>query len=184
MTKKILSIVAISFLFACGTQETNSHNENNETEHHEEGNGATIIKEIEGYEVYGHNAEVTPEGAISSAIFATMLATLDLSKDYKVQILLNEVCKKMGCWSNFKTIGDETMMVYFKDHYTIPIASESKEAIIYGKIKTDTLTVEFQKHLLDDKKEAGEQVAQNEYDAITEPKFEKSFEAESILLKK
>ena len=196
MTRKFLTIAAAFLLFACGgaetahddnhTEKTENHEESNEehSEEKEEGNGATVIAEVGGYEVYGQNAEVTPDSAMSTQEFSEIFNQADITKNYKVQITLNEVCKKMGCWSNFKIDDEQTMMVFFKDHYTIPIESSEKEAIIYGKIVNDTLTVEFQKHLLDDNKEAGDSVSQEEYDAITEDKIQKNFEAESILLKK
>ena len=74
---------------------------------------------------------------------------------------------------------------FFRDHFTIPIETASgTEAVLYGDLVMDTLSIDFQKHLLDDAKEAGDEVSQEEYDAITEDKIEASFDCESILVKK
>jgi hypothetical protein len=46
------------------------------------------------------------------------------------------------------------------------------------------MDVDMQKHLLDDAAEAGEEVSQADYDAITEDKLELVFDCESILVAK
>lgn len=103
-----------------------------------------------------------------------------------VGVTINEVCQQAGCWINFQTDAlDDPIRVFFNNHFTIPKDSTAgKQAIIYGDLVSDTITAEFQKHLLEDAKEAGEEVSQAELDAITEDKVELNFECEAILVKK
>jgi hypothetical protein len=195
MNKKNLLVgLAIStILLACSSKEKeeNTEVENTEnTEVVEESNGeestevAFMGDEKGDYLLYGHT-EFAPEDAITSE---EMFKTFDETNTFKgaVNISINEVCQNAGCWINIvKPNSDETVMVFFRDHYTIPIeTSAGKEAILYGELVSDTMTVDFQKHLLDDAAANGEEVSQEEYDAITEDKISQSFDCESILIKK
>lgn len=133
--------------------------------------------------LYGHT-DITIDDAISSAEMFTKFENEGIFNG-KVIVNINEVCQKAGCWINIEKSGDDNVMVFFRDHYTIPIESSAgKEAILYGSLISDTLSIEFQKHLLDDAAEAGETVEQSAYDAITEDKIDMSFDCESILIKK
>lgn len=199
MKKLFVVIFSISLLTACGSNsEGKSCSKENcdkeSCDHKKEGcdenckkpcckkEGETV-QMIDGYEKYGL-AEITSEGAIT---IEELVAKVGNTGDevIKVKGNINEVCKKMGCWMNLKTSDSTTMMVYFKDHFTIPKDSTvlGREVIIQGVIKADTVSVEMQKHLLDDKKEAGEEVTEKEYAAITGPKFEHSIECDAILIK-
>ncbi|MEO9546618.1 MAG: DUF4920 domain-containing protein [Crocinitomicaceae bacterium] len=135
------------------------------------------------YTLFGYS-EITAENAVSSDEMFAQFEETGAFND-KVAVTINEVCKKAGCWITFKDSKDNDVRVFFKDHFGIPTETASgTEAILYGSLVMDTVTVDFQKHLLDDAKEAGEEVAQSEYDAITEDKIEASFECESILVGK
>lgn len=134
------------------------------------------------YTLYGLE-DVDATGAVSKE---AMLATFKKTGAFegKVTVNINEVCKKAGCWINFKKSADENIMVFFRDHFTIPIEeSAGKEAVLYGNLMTDTLSVDFQRHLLDDAAEAGEVINQADYDAITTEKIDLSFDCLSILIK-
>lgn len=134
------------------------------------------------FTLFGHE-DINEEGAIGSDEMIESFIT-DGEFTGKVNVTINEVCQKAGCWINFKKNDGETVMVFFRDHFTIPIEeSADKEAILYGNLITDTLSVDFQKHLLDDAAEAGEVINQEDYDAITEEKIDVSFDCVSILLK-
>ena len=135
------------------------------------------------FTLYGH----TDFDATTSVSIDAMITEFEEAGSFNgsVEITINEVCQNAGCWINFqKSNSEETVMVFFRDHYTIPIeASNGKEAILYGELISDTLTIDFQKHLLDDAVANGEEVSQAEYDAITEDKIDVSFDCESILIK-
>lgn len=199
MNKKRLfaSLLMGTLLMSCsGEEKTEStENENLETtevvedeiveETGEESTEVAFMGDEKGdYLLYGHS-EFTPEEAVTTE---EMFKTFNENNAFEgaVNVTINEVCQNAGCWINIvKPNSDETVMVFFRDHYTIPIeTSAGKEAILFGQLVSDTLTVDFQKHLLDDAAANGEEVSQEEYDAITEDKISQSFDCESILIKK
>lgn len=90
-----------------------------------------------------------------------------------------QTCTKMGCWMNVKGPNKDTIMVYMKDHaFFVPLdGMQGKRALISGKAYFDTVSVELQKHLLED---AG--ADQADIDAVTEPKFEMAIEAAGVMI--
>jgi hypothetical protein len=135
------------------------------------------------YLLFGYS-EITSENALTIDEMLTQFEEIGSFND-KVAVTINEVCKKAGCWITFKDSEENDVRVFFKDHFGIPTETASgTAAVLYGSLAMDTLSIDFQKHLLDDAKEAGQEVAQSEYDAITEDKIEASFECESILVAK
>ncbi|MEZ4923272.1 MAG: DUF4920 domain-containing protein [Crocinitomicaceae bacterium] len=136
------------------------------------------------YTLYGHT-DIDEAGAVSTVEMFTHYESTGEFTD-KVTVSIANVCQKAGCWITFagQNEGDEIRVV-FRDHFTIPIETPAgTEAILLGSLISDTISVDMQKHYLDDAKEAGQEVAQEEYDAITEDKIELSFDCESILVKK
>ena len=135
------------------------------------------------YTLYGHtDMEATGNEISAEEMMQTVAETG--AYDGKVNVTIEEVCQKAGCWITFNNGDNDAVRVFFRDHFTIPTETVAgTEAILMGQAVQDTLTVDFQKHLLDDAAEAGEEVAQEEYDAITEDKIETTFDCESILVK-
>lgn len=161
-----------------------THQATEETHHEEEGAAIAFDGVDKGdYTLYGHT-EITADNAVTmTEMFAEMNAKGAFTNKVKVNIA--EVCQKAGCWITFNNEKGESVRVFFRDHFTIPIETASgTEAILYGSLVMDTLSVDFQKHLLDDAKEAGQEVSQEEYDAIKADKIETTFDCESILVKK
>jgi hypothetical protein len=68
-----------------------------------------------------------------------------------VKVVINKICQKASCWINITVPGkNEAVMVFFRDHFTVPIeTSAGKEAVLYGALISNTLSVDIQKHLLD-----------------------------------
>ncbi len=68
-------------------------------------------------------------------------------------------------------------MVYMKDHaFFVPKKGmEGKRAIISGYAYNDTVSVDLQKHLLEDANRS-----QEEIDAVTEEKYELAFSAAGV----
>ncbi|MDX1349316.1 MAG: DUF4920 domain-containing protein [Putridiphycobacter sp.] len=190
MKKSILSLFAASLiLVGCGENtETEVENAVDSTavvadEMHEEESAEIAFNGTEkgGFLLYGHE-DIDAEGAVSKEEMFSIFQKTGAFNG-KVKVTINEVCQKAGCWINFKKNENENVMVFFRDHFTIPIEeSAGKTAILYGQLETDTLSVDFQKHLLDDAAEAGEVINQEDYDAITEEKVDVSFDCISILL--
>ena len=191
-----LTLAAMTGMFACGgNNETDADSSNSdstavdttameEVEMEEEETPLAFDGVIKGeYTLYGHS-EMEASG---DEIAATdMMQTIAETGAYegKVKVTIEEVCKKAGCWITFNNGDNDPVRVFFRDHFTIPIETAAgTEAILLGQAVQDTLTVDFQKHLLDDAAEAGEEIAQEEYDAITSDKIETTFDCESILVK-
>jgi hypothetical protein len=136
------------------------------------------------YMLYGYS-EITPEGELADVATLTSVVEKTGKFEGKVKVTIAEVCQKAGCWITFNDSNDESIRVFFRDHFTIPIETVSgTEAILYGIATQDTTSVDMQKHLLEDAVEAGKEVSQAEIDAITEDKIELTFDCESILVKK
>ena len=197
MKKKLYGIVAISaLLIGCGeSHEAETTDANEDTAAQTEVVAEEEMQEEEtpedlafdgvdkgDFKLYGHS-EITADDAIDSdAMFAKFDETGEFNG--KVKVNINEVCQMAGCWINIKKSDDDVVKVFFRDHFTIPIESSAgKEAVLYGNLVRDTMTVDFQKHLLDDSKANGEEVSEEEYAAITEDKITVSFDCESILVK-
>lgn len=135
------------------------------------------------YTLYGHS-EIEANGDEISAEEMMQSVADNGGYDGKVKVTIDEVCQKAGCWITFANGEEESVRVFFRDHFTIPIETASgTEAILFGQAVMDTLSIDFQKHLLDDAAENGEEVSQEEYDAITEDKYETTFDCEAILVK-
>jgi len=136
------------------------------------------------YTLYGY-VDIAADGQETSLDEMNTVVESTGTFEGKVEVIINEVCKKAGCWITFENEGYDPVRVFFKDHFTIPIETPAgTEAIVYGRAIQDTLTVEFQKHLLDDAAEKGREVTKAEYDAITADKIEVTFDCEAILIKK
>lgn len=127
--------------------------------------------------VHAYGAEFTPENVISFTELQTQMQTNErYSCVLEAEIV--ESCQKMGCWMSVATEG-EPMMVYMNDHeFFVPKQGVSGlRSYIQGEAYYDTLSVDFQKHLLEDAERP-----QEEIDAITEPKFELAFNATGVII--
>ncbi|MEY4803958.1 MAG: hypothetical protein RL331_471 [Bacteroidota bacterium] len=90
------------------------------------------------------------------------------------------VCQSAGCWVNVQPSNGDLIRVRFKDHFLVPPATEiNSVAYFHGKAYYDTLSIELQKHFLEDAK-----APQSEIDQITAPKIELNFEADGVWVKK
>ncbi|MBK7128231.1 MAG: DUF4920 domain-containing protein [Crocinitomicaceae bacterium] len=194
MKKIMLSlpvVLALGFSSCCGcdhhTSEDNHTTDSTHAVHdeHEEEESTIAFDGVDRgeYTLYGHT-DITADGfATVTEMFTEMESTGAFNR--KVKVSIQDVCQQAGCWITFDDEQGGAIRVFFRDHFTIPIETPSgTEAILLGALQIDTLSVDFQKHLLDDAAAAGEEVSQEEYDAITEDKIEKTFDCESILVKK
>ncbi|NOQ71272.1 MAG: DUF4920 domain-containing protein [Crocinitomix sp.] len=136
------------------------------------------------YTLYGHS-EIDADGSETTVEAMNAAMAENGAFEGKVAVTINEVCQMAGCWITFENGDEDPIRVFFRDHFTIPTETAAgTEAILYGATEIDTQTVEFQKHLLDDAAATGDEVPQEEYDAITEDLITTSFDCESILVKK
>ncbi|MDX1652622.1 MAG: DUF4920 domain-containing protein [Brumimicrobium sp.] len=98
--------------------------------------------------------------------------------DATIKANITEVCSKMGCWVRIDQGDGETIMVIFKDHFTIPTETAAGTvAYLTGKAVQDTISVDERRHYLEDANASKEEIM-----AITEPEYTVSFIAEGIKL--
>lgn len=88
------------------------------------------------------------------------------------------VCQSAGCWVNVKKSDNELLRIRFKDHFGIPPKTETGNvAYFHGVAYYDTISVQLQKHFLEDGN-----APQSEIDKIVAPKIEMNFEADGVLI--
>lgn len=131
------------------------------------------------YKQYGPVAVDSTQAVSLDQMLATYKAQPSLNT-YTFSAPLQGVCQTAGCWVSVKSSNGELMRVRFKDHFLIPPATElNSTAYFHGRVYFDTLSVELQKHFLEDAK-----ATQTEIDRITSPKIELNFEADGVWVKK
>lgn len=90
------------------------------------------------------------------------------------------VCQSAGCWVKVQPSNGDMIRVRFKDHFLIPPVTEiNSVAYFHGRAYFDTISVELQKHFLEDAK-----APQADIDRISAPKIELNFEADGVWVKK
>jgi hypothetical protein len=131
------------------------------------------------YKHYGPAAVDTTQAISLDEMLATFNA--DPQKEFfTFSAPLIGVCQTAGCWVNVQPSNGDMIRVRFKDHFLIPPTTELNSiAYFRGQVYYDTLSVELQKHFLEDAK-----ATQDEIDQITAPKIELNFEADGVWVKK
>jgi hypothetical protein len=136
---------------------------------------------INGLQFFGNNEFELTEWSSVDEMYTTVMETGTFEGLVKAEI--SEVCKKAGCWITVLKEDGSTVRVIFRDHFGIPTDTPAGyEVIMNGVGQVDTTSIELQKHFLDDAKEAGEEVSQADYDAITEDLIEVSFDCDGLLV--
>lgn len=166
--KKIMLIASIAFAFAaCGGGTS-------EQENKEEKKDSVATENVAKY----GDTTITEEGAVAMADFVPTMSGKD-SMQVKITAKINECCKKKGCWMTVDMENGEEMRVTFKDYgFFVPKNADGMTATFEGWAYVDTLSVEMQKHYLED-----EGASKEEIDAITAPKPEWSFVANGVIIK-
>lgn len=169
--KKIILLFAVASsmtLFSCGGGENHESNESDSTK------AETPNEEVKKY----GDTTITEDGAVEMSELLTMMEGKD-SLAVKLTGVVEDVCQKKGCWMTMDMGNGNSMRVTFKDYgFFMPKNASGMTAVMNGKVKVDTLTVEMQKHYLED-----DNAPQEEIDAVTEPVAEWSFEADGVILK-
>ncbi|MBX7093946.1 MAG: DUF4920 domain-containing protein [Flavobacteriales bacterium] len=165
--KKFMMLAATGlFLASCGG--------GTEAENKEEKKDSAVVEHVAKY----GDTTITEEGAISMPDFITAMNGKD-SLEVKINANINQCCKKKGCWMTVDMENGEEMRVTFKDYgFFVPKNADGMNATFQGWAFVDTLSVEMQKHYLQD-----EGASQEEIDAITEPVAEWSFVANGVIIK-
>ncbi len=100
------------------------------------------------------------------------------SMKLKVKGVVEDVCKKEGCWVTMKLPNGENMRVTFKDYaFFVPKDIKGREIVIEGIAKTDSVSIEEQRHFAED---SG--LSKTEIQKITTAKVILAFEAKGIVI--
>lgn len=128
------------------------------------------------FEEYGPYKVETTKAIPVAAMLTDFVANSNKRSAYTIEADIEEVCSKAGCWINIKSVKSETLMVRFKDHFTIPTDTKvGTKAFLHGELYSDTVSVDLLRHFAED---AGKSEA--EIMKITLPKITTSFEADGI----
>lgn len=132
------------------------------------------------YESFG--AKIVADNALSSTEMLEKYQSLKPGDtiDVKFKTVINEVCKKKGCWMTMKLAADKEAFVKFKDYaFFVPKNADQSEAIVSGKAFMDSISVNDLRHFAKDGGKTDAEIAQ-----ITMPEVKFSFQADGVLIQK
>ena len=138
-------------------------------------------KEVQvAYESFGEKIEA--DQALSSSEMLEKYQSLKAGDtiEAKFTSVINEVCKKKGCWMSMQLGENKETFVKFKDYgFFAPMNADKSVAVIRGKAFIDSISVDQLKHYAKDGGKTEEEIAQ-----ITKPEVKYSFQADGILIQK
>ncbi len=185
----IFGLASLFFLFqSCGgsaeSEDENTDSLSAQKPVEPNAEGLYEAADIGEYLLYGWT-KIDDKGEIASVSDLTSSVGSGKNFEGKVEVEIAEVCQKAGCWIVFYDAYGSPIRTYFRDHFTIPIETAiGTNVILYGSTQQDTTSIALQQHLLQDAKDAGEEVSQAEIDAIVTDKIETTFDCEAILVSK
>lgn len=117
------------------------------------------------YKSYG--AEFEAQSVLSPARIPYLINNPKSTENIQLIGYISEVCQNAGCWIKINTDlnSHENLMVKTKHEFVVPKDIAGKRVLVYGSVSEKEISVEEQKHLLED---AG--ASQEEIDKITQPK--------------
>lgn len=165
--KKLLTIGAVAFLFACSNQAPKQEAVQPATD-------STAVAAAE----QNYGAKITADGAKPMAELKQLMGD-KTEMNLKLEGTVDAVCQKKGCWMDLKTAEGEPLRVTFKDYaFFMPKDAAGKQAVVEGVAKVEETSVADLKEYA---KDAGK--SKEEIEAIKEPKKELVFEASGVILK-
>jgi hypothetical protein len=157
MKKWIVIVFIFNLIIACNTSNEAGTNDENSLEYFGE--------------------EISKNDAIMAEDFFTSFTEGD-SIEMKVSGIINEVCKKKGCWMSMSIGEDEEMMVRFKDYgFFVPLNADGRMTTVEGWAYKEVLGVAELKHYAFDADQTEEEIA-----AITEPEVSYTFMAKGVII--
>jgi hypothetical protein len=143
---------------------------------------STVVVEAENtdmaYVSFGDQIEA--DNAILASEMAEKFKSMQVGDSVTSKMIakVDEVCQAKGCWMRLDLGTDAQVMVKFKDYgFFMPKNIAGQDVIINGKAYVTEVSVEEQRHYLEDAGKSEEEIA-----AIVEPKKTYSFEADGVLL--
>jgi hypothetical protein len=163
MRKLLLALALIGF-YACSETAENSEAE------------TQAVVETVAMTYNGDTIETA--GAISPEAFLAQMEGKD-SLYTTLEATINETCKMKGCWMTVDMGNGEEMRVRFKDYgFFVPTEGVGgMNVIMEGVAFTDTLDVDYLRHLAEDAEKSEEEIL-----AITEPEISMNFEAVGVVI--
>lgn len=157
MKKLVILFLGLNLILACNNSAQRSKTDEN------------------GLEYFGE--EISLDGAIASEDFFETFTEGDSIK-LKVHGVINEVCKKKGCWMSMSIGEDEEMMVRFKDYgFFVPLNADGRSCTVEGWAYKEVMTIDELKHYAFDAGQTEEEIA-----AITEPEVSYTFMAHGVII--
>lgn len=165
--KKLLLAFALIGFYACSETAETAEAETQEVE---------AVVEAVAMTYYGDTIETG--GALKPDAFLAQMEGKD-SLYTTLEATINETCKVKGCWMTVDMGNGEEMRVRFKDYgFFVPTDGVGgMNVIMEGVAFTDTLDVDYLKHLAEDAEKSAEEIA-----AITEPEISMNFEAVGVVI--
>ena len=139
---------------------------------------STEVKVETKYKSFGET--IIPDDAISANSMAEHYKAMNAGDSINSKMIakVEQVCQAKGCWMKVDLGNNEQVMVKFKDYgFFMPKNIAGKEVIMNGKAYVEEVSVNEQRHYLEDAGATAEEIA-----AITEPKKTLSFLADGVLL--
>ncbi len=137
----------------------------------------TELKATENFKTGVYGDSVKNENVVG--LDAISVAMRDEAKvDMKVKGTVKEVWQSKGCWLTMTLPNGDDMRVTFKDYkFFVPKDISGKTVILDGYAYKDTVTVEDQRHYLEDAGKSAAEIAK-----ITAPKYQLNFEAKGVVV--
>lgn len=144
-----------------------------------EEDGAESVEVVENSILHFYGDTIEEGDALTPAEFLAKMEGRD-SLNAKIEAKINETCRKKGCWMTVDMENGDEMRVRFKDYgFFVPKeGADGKLAVMEGVAYTDTLSVDFLKHLAEDAGKSEEEIA-----AINEPEIGVNFEAHGVIIR-
>ncbi|MCF6223011.1 MAG: DUF4920 domain-containing protein [Flavobacteriaceae bacterium] len=164
MKNKIIAFVLLLSVVAC--KETNKETQEPRS-----------ISEI-SYASFGK--KITNKNSISREEMAKKFNLLNMGDTINVKFtsIINEVCKKKGCWMKLDLGDEKESMVRFTDYsFLMPLNSDNREVIVEGRAFISEISVDELRHYAEDAGKTKDEIAM-----ITEPKITLSIEADGVLM--
>ncbi len=158
----ILSALFLTFLISCG--------------------GNPEPTKVEGDKAF-FGAEISLDNPITVSELLNKMNGQDSLTDVLVSGEIVETCAVKGCWMTITNKGGEDMRVRFKDYgFFVPTEGvEGKETMFRGTAFKDMISVDMQKHYIDDSDMTAEE-KEAEKAKITEDKPVISFMADGVVI--
>ena len=140
-------------------------------------NTGVLLAQQGEYELFGAAFEV------KDTLHAARTTVLNLEENDPVQTQLagtiKEVCQAKGCWMKVGLVSGEEVFVRFKDYgFFVPTDASERKVILNGKVFTEIMSVEDQRHYARDKGASEEAI-----NKIQQPKRTLRFEADGVMIK-